>query len=200
MGTRGSFPGSRATGTWSWPLTSSPPSWRGASLKRKHRDNFTFTVNITRSLGPSEWSLFSALNTSSWNVIKSNLETAPVNKLCAYDFLLHGAPVIELFVRSTYLKRQEAKFLYVTASVPGECRASYSSSVRHSMRNRHKWRHICNETFSCRNTFSIFFFPSSSSSSSSSSPPYSYPKYISLSSLSNLRLSIPSSFFFTSLS
>jgi hypothetical protein len=50
MGTRGSFPGSKAAGSWSWPLTfngqeyvelylHSPntPSWRGAQLKR-HAD------------------------------------------------------------------------------------------------------------------------------------------------------------------
>jgi hypothetical protein len=56
MGTRGSFPGGKAVGVWSWPLTSvqcrgkecvelylhssNTPSWRGAQLK--HRDNFTF--------------------------------------------------------------------------------------------------------------------------------------------------------------
>jgi hypothetical protein len=61
MGTRGSFPGGKAAGAWSWPLTSikcrgpecmeiylhSPntPSWRGAQLK--HRDNFSFIINIT---------------------------------------------------------------------------------------------------------------------------------------------------------
>jgi len=59
MGTRGSFPGDKVAGAWSWPLTSnlvpsqrmsgltlhSPntPSWRGAQLK--HRDNFTFTLD-----------------------------------------------------------------------------------------------------------------------------------------------------------
>jgi hypothetical protein len=52
MGTRSSFPGGKAAGAWSCPLTSikecvelylhSPntPSWRGAQLKKKHRDNF----------------------------------------------------------------------------------------------------------------------------------------------------------------
>jgi hypothetical protein len=55
MGTRGSFPGGKAAGAWSWPLPSSAevkewvelyvhspntPSWRGDQLK--HRDNFTF--------------------------------------------------------------------------------------------------------------------------------------------------------------
>jgi hypothetical protein len=64
--TRGSFPGGKAAGAWSWPLTStycrgqecvelylhSPrrPSWRSAQLK--HRDNFTFTfldmVNVKK--------------------------------------------------------------------------------------------------------------------------------------------------------
>jgi len=43
MGTRGSFPGGKATCAWSWPLTSrmrgaippllNKPSWRGAQLK-----------------------------------------------------------------------------------------------------------------------------------------------------------------------
>jgi hypothetical protein len=58
MGTRRSFPGGKAAGAWSWPLTSiycrgqrmsgvipllpNTPSWRGAQLK--HRDNFTFTL------------------------------------------------------------------------------------------------------------------------------------------------------------
>jgi hypothetical protein len=61
MGTRGSFPGGKAAGTWSWPLTSiwyrgqecvelylhSPntPSWCGAQLK-KHRYKFTFNFFI----------------------------------------------------------------------------------------------------------------------------------------------------------
>jgi hypothetical protein len=55
MATRGSFPGGKAAGAWSWPhlhlvsrsksewsYTSTPPIrlWRGAQLK--HRDNFTF--------------------------------------------------------------------------------------------------------------------------------------------------------------
>jgi hypothetical protein len=53
---RGSFPGSKAAGTWSWPLTSmrgtvplspSTPSWRGDKLK--HRDNFSF-FTITTAL------------------------------------------------------------------------------------------------------------------------------------------------------
>jgi hypothetical protein len=67
VGIRGSFPGGKAAGAWSWPLTHiqhwsqecevlylhSPntPSWRGAQLK--HRDNFTFIFipNLWRRLG-----------------------------------------------------------------------------------------------------------------------------------------------------
>jgi len=66
LGTRVSFPGGKATGTWSWPLSSiysrgqecvglylhcrNTPSWRGAELK--HRDiilpylTFTFLYFI----------------------------------------------------------------------------------------------------------------------------------------------------------
>jgi hypothetical protein len=59
MGTRGSFPGGKAAGSWSWQLNSiwwrgqrmsgaipslpSTPSWRGAQFKKKRKDNFTFT-------------------------------------------------------------------------------------------------------------------------------------------------------------
>jgi len=46
MGTRGSFPGNKAAGAWSWSLTpssaevkNSTPSWRGAQLK--HKGKFT---------------------------------------------------------------------------------------------------------------------------------------------------------------
>jgi hypothetical protein len=57
MGIRGSFPGCKAAGAWSWPLPSSAevkewmelylhspntPSWRGAQLK--HKDTFTFVT------------------------------------------------------------------------------------------------------------------------------------------------------------
>jgi hypothetical protein len=68
MGTRGSFPGGKVTGTWSchsppssaevkeWvePYFHSPntPSWRGAQLK--HRDNFTFYHNTTRRHNPED--------------------------------------------------------------------------------------------------------------------------------------------------
>jgi hypothetical protein len=64
MGTRGSFPGGKAAGAWSWPLTSiycqgqecvelylhSPitPSWHAVQLK--HRDNFTFHLKVKLSL------------------------------------------------------------------------------------------------------------------------------------------------------
>jgi hypothetical protein len=57
IGTRGSFPGGKAAGPWSWPLISiscraqrmsgtipplpNRPSWRDNQLK--HRDYFTFT-------------------------------------------------------------------------------------------------------------------------------------------------------------
>jgi hypothetical protein len=63
MSIRGSFPGGKAAGAWSWPLTPSSaevkewvdlhlhstntPSWSGAQLK--HRDNFTFYL-LTNSL------------------------------------------------------------------------------------------------------------------------------------------------------
>jgi len=59
-GYQGLFPWSKAAGAWSWPLSSvqcrvqecmelyfhSPntPSWRGAQLKEKHRNIFTFTL------------------------------------------------------------------------------------------------------------------------------------------------------------
>jgi hypothetical protein len=65
MNTRGSFPGGKAVGAWSWPLTpssaevkewvelylhsSNTPTWRGAQLK--YRDNFTFPLPIGE-----EWS------------------------------------------------------------------------------------------------------------------------------------------------
>jgi hypothetical protein len=60
MGTKGSFPGDKAAGAWSWPPPASPevkewvelyphspntPSERGAQLK--HRDNFTFTFPLS---------------------------------------------------------------------------------------------------------------------------------------------------------
>jgi hypothetical protein len=60
MGIRGSLPGGKAAGAWSWPLPPSAevkewvelylhspntPLWRGAQLK--HRDNFTFTLTFT---------------------------------------------------------------------------------------------------------------------------------------------------------
>jgi hypothetical protein len=64
MGTKGSCPGGKAGGAWSWtssvevknawsytstrPIT---PSWRGAQLK--HRDNFTFT--FTRLAPTINW-------------------------------------------------------------------------------------------------------------------------------------------------
>jgi hypothetical protein len=69
VGTRGSFPGGKAAGTWSWPLPSTAEvkewvelylhspnmlSWHGAQLK--HRDNFTFTfiyVNISLTVQSS---------------------------------------------------------------------------------------------------------------------------------------------------
>jgi hypothetical protein len=65
MGTRGSFPGAKAAGTWSWPLTPSSaevkecvelylhspntPSWRGAQLK--HRGNFTLVYTLLLRVG-----------------------------------------------------------------------------------------------------------------------------------------------------
>jgi hypothetical protein len=50
MGNRGSFPGGKAAGAWSWPFTciwsyTSTPnmlSWHGVLLK--HGDNFAFTI------------------------------------------------------------------------------------------------------------------------------------------------------------
>jgi hypothetical protein len=61
MGNKGSFPGGKAAGAWSWPLalikcrgqeclelyfhSPNTPSWRGAQLK-KHRDNFTFAFTF----------------------------------------------------------------------------------------------------------------------------------------------------------
>jgi len=58
-----SFPSGKAVGAWSWPLTSiysrgqecvelylhshNTPSWRSSQLKRKLRDNFTFTFTLT---------------------------------------------------------------------------------------------------------------------------------------------------------
>jgi hypothetical protein len=58
MGTRGSFPGRKAAGSWSWPLTSSAEvtnAWSYTSTPQyvfmswclvKHRDNFTFTFYL----------------------------------------------------------------------------------------------------------------------------------------------------------
>jgi hypothetical protein len=55
MGTRGSFPGGKAAGAWSWPLTPSSaevkecvdfpntPSWHGAQLKAQGQFYLTFT-------------------------------------------------------------------------------------------------------------------------------------------------------------
>jgi hypothetical protein len=68
-----SFPGGKAAGAWSWPLTPSSaeveeyvelylhspntPSWRGAQLK--HRDNFTFTLpSITAAVLTFSWLTF----------------------------------------------------------------------------------------------------------------------------------------------
>jgi hypothetical protein len=61
VGTRGSVPGSKAAGAWSWPLTlhlvpssrirgaipllRHTPSWRGAQLK--HRDNLSLLLCLT---------------------------------------------------------------------------------------------------------------------------------------------------------
>jgi hypothetical protein len=78
MGTRGSFPGGKATGAWSWPLTSTycrgqrmsgaipplpiTPSWGGAQLK--HRNNFTFTfTGLTLFI---KWSVFAWMIRGVW--------------------------------------------------------------------------------------------------------------------------------------
>jgi hypothetical protein len=61
MGTRGSFPGGKAAGSWSWPLTSilcrgqrmsgaipplpNTPSWRGAQLKKAQRQLYSLYLS-----------------------------------------------------------------------------------------------------------------------------------------------------------
>jgi hypothetical protein len=65
VGIRGSFAGDKAARAWSWPLTYvwcwgqacvelyhhsfSIPSWHGAELKKKHRENFTFILPSVKS-------------------------------------------------------------------------------------------------------------------------------------------------------
>jgi hypothetical protein len=89
MDTRGSFPGGKAAGAWSWTFISiwcrgqewvelylhSPnmPSWRGAQLK--HRNNFTFTTENSNAkykqghhktvLSPTQYNLYN--NNSPYN-------------------------------------------------------------------------------------------------------------------------------------
>jgi len=77
MGTGGAFPGGKAAGAWSWPLTSiqcrgqrmsgaipplpSKPSWRGVQLK--HRDNFTLPLSKKQIL--RMWTEFMCLRVGS---------------------------------------------------------------------------------------------------------------------------------------
>jgi hypothetical protein len=63
-GTRGSFPGDKAAGAWSWPIhlhlvprsimrgaIPPLPQWHGARLKKKHRDNLTFNFTPLMKMG-----------------------------------------------------------------------------------------------------------------------------------------------------
>jgi hypothetical protein len=62
MGTRGSFPGVKSAGAWSWPLHfTNTSSWRGAQLKGT-QGHFTFNLYRSRIILPTvhrshQWSL-----------------------------------------------------------------------------------------------------------------------------------------------
>jgi len=134
MGTTVSFPGDKAAGAWSWPLTSiycrgrgailpllNTPSWRDDQLK--HRDNFTLSMGIL---------------TNCFNRVRTRDSTELVPRTCSkattvaiiHRLNLSGTKIHQLETRCPILKFSNSTPTSWKTSWTGICQLVHAKQFR----------------------------------------------------------------------